>query len=182
MYLLIIKLLWPRESLFHSAYYIIKMMKFEVNREGEWFLSEDFLPWAFCPRYIQPGLIGAFSKFLMVWCAGSGQARKSDQGISQTQIFSLLCFLHADVLNYNPSHPSFHLLGGETGKRSSLSTIKMRITLWLVLSSFGCLCGEPAAARDSSSSMPGTGQSYLSQLFCPSSLPMNYVCRDQNCH
>lgn len=51
------------------------------------------------------------------------------------------------------------------GKRSSLSTIKMRINLWLVLSPFGCLCREPAAARDSSSSMPGTGQSYLFQLF-----------------
>lgn len=32
-YLLIIKLVWPRESLFHIVYYIIKMMKLEVNKE-----------------------------------------------------------------------------------------------------------------------------------------------------
>ena len=91
------------------------------------------------------------------WYAGSGQARRSKQGISQIQI-SLLCFLHADVHNYNPSHPSFPLLAGEEGKRSSSDNVKMRITLWLVLSSFGCLRREPsvtAAARHGSSKVPG---------------------------
>lgn len=68
-----LKLLWPRESLFYSVYYIIKMMKFGVNREEGRFLSENFLPWTFCPRYIQPGHVGAFRKCLMVCWLRPGQ-------------------------------------------------------------------------------------------------------------
>lgn len=130
-------------------------MKFRVNRERGWFLSENFLPWTFCPRYIQPGLVGAFPKCLM---AQAGPEGPSGEFLRYKSSF---CSLRVDVLNYNPSHPTFHLLAGEGGKRSPLAGVKMRTTLWLLLSVFGRLRGEPsvtaAAARDGSSKGPGNG-------------------------
>lgn len=83
---------------------------------------------------------------------------------------SFLCFLHADVLKYNPSHPGFHLLAGAEGKGSSSASVKTRITHWLVLSSFGRLRREPsvtAAARDGSSKVPGNGMNLSVSAFLP---------------
>lgn len=102
-------------------------MKFGVNREEGWFLSENFLPWTFCPRYIQPGLVGAFPKCLM---AQAGPEGPSGEFLGYK---SSLCSPRVDALNYNPRHPAFHLLAGEGGKRSA----EMRSTPWLVLSVSG---------------------------------------------
>lgn len=89
-----LKLLWPRENLFYSVYYIIKMMKSGINREEGIFLSENFLLWVFCPRYIQPGLLGAFCKCLMVCWRRPGQKGQAGN-FSDT---NLLCFSHAEWL------------------------------------------------------------------------------------
>lgn len=66
--------------------------------------------------------------------------------------------LSCRMLNYNSSHPSFHLLTGEEGKRSPLANVKMRIALWFVFCSFSHLHREPrvtAAARNGSGEVLG---------------------------